>query len=53
MYNEQKQAREEVLIILNYALNYMMLYGDDKFCCPNGSIWSYEEVKEYIEKNLK
>jgi len=51
-YNHEDE-KIEVLFIIEYALNYLRQDSDsDKFCVPNGSMWTYEEVKNYINKYL-
>ena len=48
------EEREEVLYIIYHALEELESKGEDnKFMIPNGSLWTYEEVREYLENNLR
>lgn len=50
----REEARQEALYILDYAINLLDRESNDgTFGVPNGSIWRYEELKNYIRENLK
>lgn len=52
--DEFQETKSEVLYIIDDALKALERSGsDNKYCVPNGSIWTYDEVREYLKKNIK
>jgi hypothetical protein len=54
LVSSHKESRDEVMSIINYALEFLEKNSDDnKFACANGSVWAYDDVRKFIEKYLK
>ena len=46
--------RDEIIYILDYLLTKAKLNSfSNTHTIPNGNQWHYEEVREYVMKNLK
>jgi hypothetical protein len=49
-----EEAKAEVLSIVDYALKDLEKDSvDDRFACANGSIWTYNGVRDFLKKYLK
>ena len=52
--NEFQEVKSEVLYIIDDALKTLERLGsDDKYCVPNGIIWTYNEVRHFLIKHIK
>lgn len=49
-----QEAKDEVLFVVDYALKELYKNsGNDKFTCPNGEAWIYDDVMVFLRKNLR
>lgn len=48
------ESKAEVLSIITCALESLEREdNDNRFCCPNDSVWSSEEIKQFLREFLR
>ena len=48
------EIKSEVLYIVDNALNVLeAASGSNKYCVPNGDMWTYDEVRHFLIKHIK
>jgi hypothetical protein len=48
------EIKSEVLYIIDNALNVLQAAGgSNKYYVPNGSVWTYDEVRHFLIKHIK